>query len=656
MYYNVSRGASPSATARASKIDLENLEELQEAWSRRYEMLRDPPPPPELNSPRSLRACALGSVNPHYTLQKLSLKQHLFRVLGNANMLSALPTPSSTEYRILMQSALRSFQEVAVGLGTSQEKLAAYIAFQNQEELRTMHIVPLRELRRQLVAEEVYAVRKRHHPQQRRSSREAGASSRSNGSASRRDGSTHSLGSALESHNGSNALWSSKVEERVRSRHASVSSAQDSTVNVSGHPISPIATALSGTRRSRAPLSDHRGEAADSLNSPATTKTTRAAAAAADGEHSSVSGTRGGAADFTPTLSPSGKLPYKPRDVVSLNSSYFGNRSIQSAVSNPSGAALPRTTSAPTSVNTSVVSPTPRRPVLAQKHARYPLVPPPPAQNLHKALSDGAGDADREVSIGANPQDSRPVSGQKSLVKQDLSVVSLNSNQLEVLMNPKGTTQTLKALSSTSAIAGGGGNGAAAEADGVHHAVKLFHETDGTVEAPSPLQPPSTALTKVNAEKAPNLGTVSTPSSQPLTPRRRASYTNHLNSPTKLVPNVSPCPVTVAAAAGEVSPAAQPEKEDAKRKMSPSAETSDAQSSSRGQPAQFNGAPSPSPDAAAAESTIAASSATSLQWAPPQITPEERAEGFVYYCANPTRNVTKFYGGARFPIAGAVKL
>lgn len=650
MYHNVSRGASPSATApRARKIDLENLEELQDAWSKTYEMLRDPPPPPpQLNSPRSLRACSMSNVNPQCMLEKLSLKQHLFRVLGNASMLTALPKPLTTEYRVLMQSALRSFQEAAIGLGTSQEKLAAYIAFTNQEELRRAHLTALRELRRQLVANDVFEERKRQH---QRSSR------RASGEAS------VSVHSSAQSHlsQQNHVLWLSKdgvteseedrqAAARVRSRNGSICSQADFNANASSNQlVSPLSVVPSRARGGTAP---------PPLSPPSPSSSQRQAVAAAGG---GVSGLCRGCPDYPPAPSPSGKLPYTPRDVSSLNSSYFSNRSIQSTVSNPSGAALP----SHSANNSLLLSPTPKRPVLAQKQVpsqpRRPLVPPPPStQNLHKVSSDSAVDVDHEVSIGTLVQDNP---GLESVPKQDLSVVSLNSNQLDVLLNSTGARLLSAAPPGTSTERNGVLQGASNRGAAKEHLVKLFHEEEeeggggSTViagDSRAVTQPSASALAKtVSSDVA--LGTpattasaadvmvpTTTPSSRPRTPRGRGGYTNHLKSPAQRVPNVFTRNKTPQLSSNVSVSDQTPTPDDTEIKVDVALATAVA-------------ATKATPVADTADKASSAAS-VSPSFYPPAITPAEQEAGFVYYCANPTRSVTKFYGGARFPIANAVKL
>ncbi|KPA82382.1 hypothetical protein ABB37_03461 [Leptomonas pyrrhocoris] len=557
MYHNVSRGASPSATTpRASKIDLENLEELQDAWCKRYEMLRDPPPPPQLNSPRSLRACAMANIHPQHTLQKLSLKQHLFRVLGNASMLGALPKQSTTEYRVLMQSALRSFQEAAVGLGTSQEKLAAYIAFIKQEELRGSHLASLRQLRRQLVTEEVFEDHQQHHNHHsRRASREAEVSMRSSISASQR-GSSPPGSTGIR-----NVLWSSKVEEGARSRCDSVHSPPESNVNMSTRQLDSFVSAeLSESSSSRAPPVSQRrvGAAETSL------------------------------ADFTPAVGPSGKLPYTPRDVTSLNSSYFGNRSIQSTVSNPCGAPLPLS-----AANNSALSPVPKRPVLAQRRQPQSHTPHPLAtQNSHSALFEVGGDVDREMSIGTSPHDRLAIEPGPT---QDLSTVSLNSNQLDTLPTPTDAKDSVAPRSgasvpTTCAVAG----------DSATHPVTLFHEGDGRPRV-----------------------------------RGRGSDAQHVHSPEQLAPNALPLSVNNL---GPQNPPL-PDRKGKERVTACGPQIADTSLTLS--------------DVAPAGSTA---STPSFLFPPPVITQAEQGDGFVYYCANPTRTVTKFYGGARFPIAETVRL
>ncbi|KPI85926.1 hypothetical protein ABL78_5010 [Leptomonas seymouri] len=637
MYRNVSRSSSPSSMAvRASKIDLENLEKLQDAWCKKYEMLHDPPPPPQINSPRSLHACAMSSINPQQTLQKLSLKQHLFRVLGNANMLSALPKQCTTEYKVLMQSALRSFQEAAIGLGTSQEKLAAYIAFNNQEELREPLLASLRELRRQLMAEEGFEERKCHHHRRRSASGEVGVSVRRRNSFSMIESSAHSQ----TSDNSTLRPW--KVKESARSRGALATSQPELTSSMAGLLGFPISASPGGTPGDRAPSTPNHDVGVTEMSFTALESDTTLGAASSTGP-----------ADFTPALNHSGKLPYTPRDVSMLNSSYFGNRSIQSTVSNPSGAPLPCS-----SLNNSTLSPTPKRPPLAQTpqqsqqpFSRLPLVPlppPPPAHSFHKRLSESAGDVDREVSIGSSLQEDL---GIESLTTQDTSLASLNGNQLDMLLGPGGAKQAVASLSGARMR-----TGCAAEEETAKPAVQQFHEDHHNVHSKgaastsgvswlkkqafpdsanfaSPKSPFASARADASLTDSAFL-----PSSRCLTLSGRTGYTNHLNSPSQLVPNMWSCskrPLLYSSTGG-CEQAPMPNDSEARGSAAaPGLRDADVSSLSKAAPANPTAPIHP---------------------LPPAITQAEQADGFVYYCANVTRSVTKFYGGAHFPIAEAVSL
>ncbi|AYU82642.1 hypothetical protein, conserved [Leishmania donovani] len=609
MYQNVSRSVSPSVRSRqAPRVDLETIEELQDAWSRRYETLRDPPPPPLLNSPRSLRACELANVSPQSTLQKLSLKQHLFCVLGNPHALSSLPDSATTEYQVLMQSALRSFREAAVGLGTSQEKLAAFIAFTNQEKLRVPQLASLRELRRQLVAKEAIAERGRHHQQP-----DYEVSKRSsNASAACQDAGDQDA--HLSNLRRVNVLRSSKTEKSLqRSRASSLSHQRgDSTT---------------GARKTR--FQSPRFSPLESVSFVQ-------AEAASDEYDEDIRGR--GARGFAPTPTPSGKLPYKPRDVYLLNSSYFANRSIRSDGSNPCGAPLP----------TSSPGTPPRSWGGAITETAFAKLPAPSQQPLLTVDSSLGSviDVDSEFSLVREAEDT---TDSRSAPKQDLSIASMNSSQFELL-----NIAELAASSSEAALAQpsaatvlAGIRGKVADGSLSKHTVTLFHDSKekqsrGAAAATAAEEVAVASSTASIAERKP------APSSQPLKQRGLCGYTNHGNFASLLIPNVLARPVSLPAE-GKVAPFSLCV---AAAAISPSDKEKAAASE------QQEGITSTT--AIAIESTDsaepAAAPAPSRLPLPPLITQAEESDGFVYYCANPSHSVIDSYTGRRKLLAVTVKL
>ncbi|EPY17711.1 hypothetical protein STCU_10453 [Strigomonas culicis] len=148
----------------SNNIDLENLESQQDLWIRQYENSRRPPPPPRLNSPRSLRACELCSIDPDVSLAKYSLRLHLNEVLGSSNVEAQVEGVAQSEnIRLATQDALRAFQRASIGMGTSKEKLLAYRSYRAQEAHRPAQLAAAREVRRQILAEETFERRRQQH-------------------------------------------------------------------------------------------------------------------------------------------------------------------------------------------------------------------------------------------------------------------------------------------------------------------------------------------------------------------------------------------------------------------------------------------------------------------------------------------------------------
>ncbi|KAK7196287.1 hypothetical protein NESM_000564800 [Novymonas esmeraldas] len=626
MYRNVSRSLSPSAPSRrATKVDLESIEVLQDAWSRQYEMVRNPPPPPLLNSPRSLRACAMAEISPQSSLQKLSLRQHLFRVLGNPHTLSSLPDSATAEYKVLLPTALRCFREAAVGLGTSQEKLAAYIAYQNQEELRVPQLTSLRELRRRLIAGDV-SVEGRRRPSHRQDDgtplhEESGGRRRTRHTPLRQPPTPRGVD-----------------EGPQRSRRASASHA-------SGDSSGPDVWGV------RAPLSP----VSQALEAEAT------ACSGQDGEEVE------GDDVFAPTPSPSGKLPYKPRDVSLLNSSYFANRSIQSNVSNPSGAPLPTSTPGTPSPSrrgtASTVAPTDVHPTSQKRHRQRDRSRLPLDTSLDTTIG-AEGDAS---AVGDTAKDSVALC---SIAKQDLSVVSVNSSQLEALLSncePAASSHLGTGAAAAAAAHAGAAPLTAADvlaasrasAQGRSkppHTVTLFHrlDTEANVADTAPATPAAVPVTVVHEAAAVSTPTVSiatvpsAPPSLPLTPRGRRGYTQHARSASQLVPNAVAQPAMLPAETAVVHPGTGEDE------FAASLSPTDAP---------------PSPHSNAEPTTVAPAGCDAKQLRsppppppplppspPPVMTREEEVEGFVYYCANPSLLITPFWADGDGPSAVTVRL
>ncbi|KAI5686529.1 hypothetical protein MNV84_03158 [Leishmania braziliensis] len=597
----MSRSVSPSSPSpRVTRVSLETIEKLQDAWSKRYETLRGPPPPPLLNSPRSLRACALANVNPQSTLQKLSLKQHLFCVLGNPHMLSTLPDSGTAEYRVLMQSALRCFSEAAVGLGTSKEKLAAFIAFKNQEELRVPQLASLRELRRQLIAKDVLAKRKRHEEQPD----DASSMPICNASSAYRNADGHTAPHHPTSR--SSLLRSPTLEENLLWCHGCSARhwADDSPT---------------GSQSAREPSPCHSFLASVSF-----------VAEEGTGEEDDEGATGVGRFDLSPTPSPSGKLPYKPRD-VSLLSSYFANRNIQSNGSNPSNALLPISTPG-------TPSPSWRGVTSVARSSKQPVRSPQPLLEVDSSL-DTIIDVDSECVLVRGT--TKGSAGLRSVTEQELSIVSINTSQFEELLNidepATSSPQTTIAQLSTAAVL-------AEIQDHMHHnprsqhTVMLFHESGektnrGPAAATTAGEAVNVTIPQLPAELPP------APPSQSLTPRGIRGYTTHTNFASLIVPNMHARPVAPPAEVKAV-PTSLCIVEAA---MSRSEKHTEMACAKQNVVTSTTVIPTKSP----ASANSADAPAQSRLRLPPTITKAEESEGFLYYCANPSHSEMSFYAGGR---------
>ncbi|EKF29917.1 hypothetical protein MOQ_006284 [Trypanosoma cruzi marinkellei] len=142
-------------------VHLENLEQYQDEWRRKtearvnQETLMDPP---RLDSPRSLRACALCGIDPTTSLEPLSLRQHFEQVVGSAPWVDR-----SVSTGVGAQDALIACEESGIFTGSTQQKMQAYSNFLRHEENRRDALRLAQELRRQLIAEEIFERRRKAH-------------------------------------------------------------------------------------------------------------------------------------------------------------------------------------------------------------------------------------------------------------------------------------------------------------------------------------------------------------------------------------------------------------------------------------------------------------------------------------------------------------
>ncbi|KAG5494031.1 hypothetical protein JKF63_01864 [Porcisia hertigi] len=604
MYRNASRGASMSGqSGEVAGVNLETIEGLQDAWCRQFETLRDPPPPPLLDSPRSLRACALRGVNPKVTLQKFSLKQHLFCVLGKPHMLRSLPHSTTKGYEALMQSALRSFSEMAVGLGTSQEKLAAFVAFQNQERLRAPQLAALQELRRQLIAEDVLdGMRPQHRPGDDLSTVTSDTVSGVHRDAAGHRGEAHRTAAA-------ELLSTSRVREDLLRdrRHFANHHHEGSAMG---------APKASCTSPSHGPL--------------ASTSSARATPASKETFDDVCDR---GLADFEATPSPSRNLPYTPRDVSLLNSSYFSNRSIQGRISNPSGAPLPTSCPGTPASSWRGVTSTARPANLSanKQHLSLPVV-----TSLVNTTTDDVPEAlDRKANGKVELC---------SLSKQELSIVSINSSHLELLLGmgesaPTSRPADVLQRSPTAVLVAG--REKAHQGSRSNYTLPLFPDFgEGGVSGSAAAAALEGGVNATSPRSTPAL--TSATSNQSLTPLARRTYTNHATRSSQLVPNMLARSVQLSAEMKvPLSCAGTPVAAASRTEEGCAAEEQQQRAAASSSPPPPKAIPTELTALGASEKTAALSRLPS----PPVITQAEQHEGFLYYCANPSHHVNTFYQG-----------
>lgn len=367
---SLSRNGSPSKGFRPV-VHLDNLETLQGRWAKQGDGLRHPPPSPTLNSPRSLKACQLCGIDPERDLERYSLKQHLTRVLGDPSVDAVVSGLSEADRRAAVRTAVLAFQREGIGMGTTKEKLVAYRAFQHQEEQRVPRLAAARQVRRQMMTEDVYNTERRALSESPRAGGSCGSTAR-----------------ALET-----TTWSHSVMgfadsvmpaagDRRPSREVSVQTPPKLT-DVVDRPASPRQCSVGDKGRSVSPTSPGR-----SLN------------------------------DYRPPLSSDGYPPFVPRNAASLNASCFGNRTFDRLVSNPSRAALSKTTS-------EGGDQTPGRRSNSSSLAPHDDPYRARRRSQHRRQESGGWDAQNDsVSVGRISLRGR----------NDLSTTSINSSQLGWLL------------------------------------------------------------------------------------------------------------------------------------------------------------------------------------------------------------------------------
>ncbi|KAH9577197.1 hypothetical protein LSM04_000044 [Trypanosoma melophagium] len=112
---------------------------------------------PPVDSPRSLRACGLCGIDPA-ALRPLSLRQHFELLAGGAPWVDRSPPDG-----VHVDEALDACRGAGILRGSTQHKLQAYRNYTKHEAARTETLTLAREVRRQLIAEEVFERRRRAH-------------------------------------------------------------------------------------------------------------------------------------------------------------------------------------------------------------------------------------------------------------------------------------------------------------------------------------------------------------------------------------------------------------------------------------------------------------------------------------------------------------
>ncbi|KEG11811.1 putative dynein heavy chain [Trypanosoma grayi] len=141
-------------------VHLDNLEQRQEEWLRRCNShvgVDDPPADiPRIDSPRSLRACTLCGIDPTVALERLSLQQHFNLIVGNAPWVDrSVPTG------VVLSDALDACRGAGIVTGTTQQNMQAYRNYMRYEAARVDTLTLAQEVRRQLIAEEMFERRRR---------------------------------------------------------------------------------------------------------------------------------------------------------------------------------------------------------------------------------------------------------------------------------------------------------------------------------------------------------------------------------------------------------------------------------------------------------------------------------------------------------------
>lgn len=155
--HNMPRSSSSSLCSGVmpTAIHLDNLEWCQDHWAWLCESTRNHLPPPTLNTPRSLKVCAMCQVrDPYRLLEKLSLKQWLHQTMRCNDLDTAVAAlTAEVETKPAMKEAVLAFQRAGIGMGTQREKLVAHRSFLNQESARAPLLAALRAERQKIILE-----------------------------------------------------------------------------------------------------------------------------------------------------------------------------------------------------------------------------------------------------------------------------------------------------------------------------------------------------------------------------------------------------------------------------------------------------------------------------------------------------------------------
>nr|CCC90082.1 conserved hypothetical protein [Trypanosoma congolense IL3000] len=148
-------------------ISLDNLEQHLEEWERNRRCTEEGDPtccvddqgsPPQLNSPRSLHACAECGLDPAVAFTPITLREHFERVRNSAES-----ADRTAVVGIPMRDALLACIEAGIMRGSAREKLLAYNQYKIHEKSRGEALALAQRVRRRLITEEVFERRQQAH-------------------------------------------------------------------------------------------------------------------------------------------------------------------------------------------------------------------------------------------------------------------------------------------------------------------------------------------------------------------------------------------------------------------------------------------------------------------------------------------------------------